>query len=95
MSSTDNEGELNRILGEAESDELEAMNSSPQQPDGSQELLGDVPAPADDAVSTAGLASREGRTGELRGGGPYQGPSPSFSDASATAMQLHIVSSQA
>ena len=66
-SSTDDERELDRILGGVESDELEARNSSPQQPDGSLELFGFVPARTDDAVSTAGLAPREGRTGELRG----------------------------
>ena len=87
MSSTDDEGELDRILGGAESDEIEAMNSSPQQPDGSQELLGVVTAPTDNAVSMAGLALHKGRTGELRGGGPCQGPSLSFSDACPTAMQ--------
>ena len=79
---SDDKSELDRILGGAESDELEAMNSSPQQPDGSQELLGVVPAPTDNAVSTAGLASREGKTRELRVGGPYQGPSLSFPEAS-------------
>ena len=63
------------------------MNSSPQQPDGSQEQLGVVAAPTDDAVSTAGLAPREWRTGELRGGGLCQGPSLSLSDACTTAMQ--------
>ena len=36
--SSDDEGELDCIQGGAESDELEAMNSSSQQPDGSQEL---------------------------------------------------------
>ena len=87
MSSSDDEGELDRILGGAESDELEAMNLSPQQPDGSQELLGVVPALIDDAVSTAGLAPREGRSGERQGGGSCQGPSLSFSNACATAMQ--------
>ena len=40
--SSDDEGELYSILGGAESDELEDMNSSPQQPDGLQELLGVV-----------------------------------------------------
>ena len=73
--SSDNEGELDRILGGAESDELEAMNSSPQRPNCSQELLGLVLAPTDNAVSTAGLAPREGRTGEQQGGVPCQGPS--------------------
>ena len=73
------EGELDHIPGGAKSDELGAMNSSPQQPDSSQELLGVVPALTDDAVSTAGLAPSEGRTGELRGEVP-QGPSLSFSD---------------
>ena len=63
--SSDNEGKIDSILGGAESDELEAMNSSPQQPDCSQQLLGIVPAPTVDAVSTVGLAPREGRTGEL------------------------------
>ena len=52
----DNEDELDHILGGADSDELEAMSSSPQQLDCSQELLGIVPAPTEDAVSTAGLA---------------------------------------
>ena len=82
--SSDDKGKLDRILGGAESDELKTMNSSPQQPDGSQELLGVVLAPTDDAVSTAGLAPREGRTGELRGGGPCQGPSLSLSDRYST-----------
>ena len=86
MSSSDDEGELDRILGGAESDELEAMNSSSQQPDGSQE-----PAPIDDAVSTVGLAPRKGRTGgEMRGGGPWQRRSLSFSDACATAMECTV-----
>ena len=31
MSSSDDEGKLDRILGGAESDELEPMNSSPQE----------------------------------------------------------------
>ena len=64
MSSSD-EGKLDRILGRAELDELESMNISPQQPDCSQELLGVVAAPTDDAISTVGLAPHEGRTGEL------------------------------
>ena len=42
---SDEERELDRILGGAESDKLEDMYMSPQQPDGSQELLGVVPAP--------------------------------------------------
>ena len=73
------DGEIDRILDGADLDELETMNLSPQQPDCSQELLGVVPAPTDDATSTAGLAPREGRTGELRGGGSCQGPSLSLS----------------
>ena len=77
--SSDDERELDCILGGVESDELEDMNSSSQQPDGSQELLGVVLAPTYNAVSMAGLAPREGRTGELRGGGPCQGPSLSLS----------------
>ena len=88
MSSTDDEGELDHILGGAESDDVEAMNSSPQQLDGSQGLLSVVPAPTDDAVRTVGLAPCKGRTRELRGGGPCQGPSLSISDACATAKQL-------
>ena len=88
MSGTDDEGELDRILEGAESDELEAMNAAPQQPDGSHETLGVLPAPTDDVVSMAGLAPREGRIGELREGGRCQGPSPSFSRAYATAMQF-------
>ena len=83
MSSSD-EGELDRILGGAELDKLETMNLSPQQPDCSQELLGVVPAPTDDAISTAGLAPREGRTGKLQGGGSCQGPSLSFSHGCKT-----------
>ena len=63
--SSDDEGELDRILGGAESDKLEAINSSPQQPNGSQELLDVVLAPTNDAVSTTRLAPHEGRTGEL------------------------------
>ena len=62
--SSDDEGEIDRILGRAEY-EFEAMNSSHQRPDCSQELLGVVLAPTDDAVSTVRLAPREGRTGEL------------------------------
>ena len=80
MTSSDDEGELDRVLGGAESNELEAMNLSPQQPDGLQELLGAIPAPTDNAVSMVGLGPCKGRTGELRGGGPCQGPSLSFSD---------------
>ena len=78
MSSSD-EGELDPILGGAELEELETMNLSSQQPDCSQELLGVIPAPTNDAISTAGLAPCEGRTGELRGGGSCQGSSLSFS----------------
>ena len=78
MTSSD-EGELDSILGGVEYEELEAMNLSPQQPDGSQELLGVVPAPTDDAISKAGLAPRKGRTGELRGAGLCQGPCLSLS----------------
>ena len=63
MSSSDDKGKLDCILGGAELDELQAINCS-------QELLGIVPAPIDDAVSTVGLAPHEGRIGELRGGGP-------------------------
>ena len=38
-----------------------------------QNLLGVVPAPTNDAGSTAELLPREGRTGELRRGGPSRG----------------------
>ena len=79
MSSSD-EGELDRILGGAELDELENMNLSPQRTNCSRELLGVVLTPTDDAISMAGLAHREGRTGELQEGGSCQGPSLSFSD---------------
>ena len=51
--SSDDEGELDHILGGAESDELEDMNSSPQRPDGSQELLGVVRTRHGHAVGNA------------------------------------------
>ena len=53
MSSSD-EGEIDRILGRADFEELETMNVSPQQPEGSQDILGVVPALTYD-VDTAGL----------------------------------------
>ena len=84
MSSSD-EGELDHILGGAELDKLETMNLSPQQQDCSQELLGVVPAPTDDAISTVGLAPHEGSTEELRGGGSCQGPSFSFSHTTCSS----------
>ena len=57
------------------SDELVAMmESSPQQPGCSQNLLGIVPAPINDAGSTAELLPCERRPGELQRGGPCQGP---------------------
>ena len=78
MSSSDDEGELDRVLGGAEWDELEAMNSSPQQPDGSQKYWASYWLPQ------TMLSAR--RAGTPRGGGPCQGPL-SFSDACTTAMQ--------
>ena len=83
------EGELDHIVGGADSDELEAMNLSSQQPDCLQELLGVIPAPTKDAVSTTGLAPHEGRTGELQGGGPCQGPSHSLSNATKHNPKIH------
>ena len=38
------EGEIDRILGGADFEELETMNVSPQEPEGSQDILGVVPA---------------------------------------------------
>ena len=51
--SSDDKGELDRILGGAESDELEDMNLSPQQPGSSQELLGVVRTQHGHAVGNA------------------------------------------
>ena len=74
ISNQDNE-DLDRIVGGPVSDELVAMTkSSPQQPGCSQNLLGVVPAPTNDAGSSAELPPREGRTEELREGGPCHGP---------------------
>ena len=56
------------------------MTESPQQPSCSQKLLGVLPAPTNDVGSTTELPPREGRTGELRGGGPCQGPCLSLAD---------------
>ena len=39
MMTSDDEGELDRILGGVESDQLGAMNSSPQQPNCEEEAL--------------------------------------------------------
>ena len=78
MSSSDKD-EIDRILGGADFEELETMNVSLQQPEGSQEILGVVPAFTNDVVNTAGLAPRDGSSGELRGGGPCQRPSLSLS----------------
>ena len=71
--------DLDCILGGVESDKLEAMMESPQQPGCLQDLLGIIPAPINEAGSMAGLAPRKGRTGELQGGGPSQGSSLSLS----------------
>ena len=53
MPSSD-EGEIDGILGGADFEELETMNVSPPQPEGSQEILGVVPALTNDVVNTAG-----------------------------------------
>ena len=62
--------DLDCILGEVVSDELEPMTESPQQRGCLQDLLDVIPAPTNDAGSMAGLAPRKQRTGELLGGGP-------------------------
>ena len=82
MSSGDND-DLDRILEGPVSDELAivAMTESPQQFGCSQNLLGVLPAPTNDAGSTAELSPREGRTGELLGGCPCQGPCLFLADA--------------
>ena len=78
MSSSD-EGVIDQILGEADMEELENMYVSPKEPEYWQEILGVVPAPTNnDVVNTAGLAPRDGSSGELRGGGPCQRPSLSL-----------------
>ena len=74
MSCSD-EGEIDRILGRADFEELQTMNVSPQQPEGSQDIVGAVPALTYDVVDTAGLAPSDGSSGELRGGGHCQRPS--------------------
>ena len=68
--SSSDEGEIDCILGGADLEELETMNVSPSQPEGSQEILGVVPALTNDIVNTAGLAPGDEGSGELRGGGP-------------------------
>ena len=75
--------DLNRILQGPVSDDLVivAMTESPQQSGCLQNLLGVLPAPTNDAGSTAELPHREGRTAELSGGGPCHGPSLSLTDA--------------
>ena len=69
MSSGDDDDLLDRVLGELVSDKLVAMmESSPNQPKCSQNLLGFVPAPTNNAGSTAELSLSKERTGKLRGG---------------------------
>ena len=86
MSSSD-EGETDRILGGADFEELETMNVS--QPEGSQEILGVVPALTNDVAHTAGLAPRDEGSGDLQGGGPCQRPSLSLSPVVSTYLYKH------
>ena len=80
MSSGDDDN-LDGILVGPVADKLVAMTELSQQPGCSKNLLGVIPPPTNDASSTAELPPCEGRTGELRGGGPCQGPGLSLADA--------------
>ena len=63
------------------SDKLVAMTElSPQPSSCSQSLLGVILAPTKYVGSTVDLPPREGRTGEVQGGGPCQGPCVSLPD---------------
>ena len=63
----DDKQDLDHILEEAEFDvEVEEL----MEDDGSQEQTGVEKAPTRNAYSLGGLATQEGRGGELRGGGP-------------------------
>ena len=67
--------DLDRFLRGALSDKLEEKAALFRQLGCLQDLLGVVPASTNDAGSTAGLGPSEGRTRELREGGPCQRPS--------------------
>ena len=89
MSSGDNNN-LDRILGGPVSDEIVVITESPQlKPGCSQNVLGVVLAPTVNAGSTAELPPREGRTGELQGGGPCQGPCVPLTDELVYLFYIH------
>ena len=73
--STGEEDDVDRILGGVQSDKVEAIIVSLRQLGCSQDRLGVLLAPTNDADRTAGLAPSKGRAGELQKGGPCQGAS--------------------
>ena len=75
--SSGHDDHLDHILGGTVSDELVEMTESPGC---SQNLLGIMPAPMNDAGSTMELPPREGRTGELWGGDSCHRPCLSLAD---------------
>ena len=68
--------DLDKILGGAEFDIDDDMESPPPIDDGSDvNNMGVGKAPTKDAAGTQGLATEDGRGWELRGEGPCQAPS--------------------
>ena len=83
MPSTDDEGELDRIQGGVESDELVTPTTRRL-----ARIIGRRTGSHRRCCQRGGLAPRDGRTRDLRGGGPCQGLSLSFSDACTTAPRI-------
>ena len=66
MSEIEDNNEFDVILGSTNLDELDLTSSMMnKQQDLSEELLGVISAPADDAIGTSGVAPQEGMCGEL------------------------------
>ena len=67
MSQIEENKEFDEILQITDLDEFDVADSQiDEQQDTSEELLGVVSAPANDALSTSGMAPRDGRCGVLR-----------------------------
>ena len=68
--------EFDQLLERTDPAELDMCSPIASQ-EMSEELLGIVPAPADDTSNTSGMAPRDGAFGELRAeGDSYQGSPP-------------------
>ena len=78
--------DLDKILGGAEFDIDEDMESPPHLDDECDRInMGVGKAPTTDAAGTDGLATKKGRCWELRGEGPCQAPSLTCSNTVSQA----------